>query len=382
MKYKAFEDFYKESSIKHLVLHEHNGILISPPFSTDKCKDYNKILCIDGHKKWFIDLDITPATSKFNSVVSLNDSIWFIPYGIWDNFNIVVQLKNFKPIYHTIDFSGKGQFYSIASNKDSAFSFPLGYEDTSYGIYIKNETLKCIKFERKEHIKLHMGSVYANGKFWSAPRGDTPGYVDMVSFDGVSVERYPININNPNITRKYTDLIVKNNKLYSLPFGESKGLNEVLEFDTITNTYSLTKLNIPDFCKKFNVGVLLDDIIIGLPYGDEHYNDSNWGLVYNINTKEHHVFDIGLSFGGKYRFRSGINFNGNAVFMPTGTPTCPIMIIDKNGTILFKQLINDYLVSRPIIYRDEVVTLAYRLEDKTHHLLSIDFNFNLRFEEI
>ena len=41
--YKAFQDFYKEQSIKHMLLVEHNNELLSPPFATEKCKDYSKV---------------------------------------------------------------------------------------------------------------------------------------------------------------------------------------------------------------------------------------------------------------------------------------------------------------------------------------------------
>jgi hypothetical protein len=189
MAYKAFQDFYHEEAIKHLVLHNHNGVLISPPFATEKCKDYSKVMCLDGNDVTFIDLDLPPATSKFNAIASIGDSVWFIPYGIWDDFNIVVQLKNGSPIYHKIDLPGKGQFYNIATDGKTAFSFPLGYEDTSYGIYIKDEKVQIIDFNKQGHTKLHMGTVYCNGSYWSAPRGDTPGYCDLVKFDGKDITR-------------------------------------------------------------------------------------------------------------------------------------------------------------------------------------------------
>jgi len=181
MAYKAFQDFYHEQSIKHLLLHEHKDILVSPPFATESCKDYSKVLCIDGDKQWTIDLDLPPVTSKFNGAITMGDSVWFIPYGIWDDFNIVVQLKNFEPIYHKIDMPGKGQFYSTATNGTTAFSFPLGYEDTSYGLYISNETVTVVPFDKQSHMKLHMGTVYCNGRYWSAPRSDNSGYINTLS---------------------------------------------------------------------------------------------------------------------------------------------------------------------------------------------------------
>ena len=381
MKYKAFQDFYIEENIKHLVLHEHNGILISPPFATEKCRDYNKVLCIDGDTIRYIDLELPSATSKFNAVTSIDNSVWFIPYGIWDDFNVVVQLKDFSPIYHKIDKPGKGQFYNIATDGATAFSFPLGYEHTSYGIFIKDEQVNTIDIDRQEHIKLHMGCVFANGKYWSAPRSDTPGYVNMVSFDGDNIQTYPIYVNNPDVTRKYTDIIVKGNTLYSLPFGETPGLTELLEFDTETNTYILHELKIPDFAKKYNVGVLVNDVIIALPYGDEHYLDSNWGLVYDTITGEHFLFDIGLKFGGKYRFRSGIEFNNMAVFFPTGTPTCPIMCIDSTGIIKKIELPN-LLVGRPILHKNKLCTIAYHIQTEKHFVLSMDSSLEINLIEI
>lgn len=372
MKYKAFEDFYKEESIKHLVLHNHNGILVSPPFATEKCKDYSKVFCKDGDRMSFINLDLPPATSKFNAIVSIDDSIWFIPYGIWDDFNVVVQLKDFKPIYHHIDKPGKGQFYSVATDGKSAFSFPLGYEETSYGLYIKDDALHTVDFDRQSHTKTHMGTVYANGKYWSAPRGDTPGYINMTSFDGTNIEAYPINVKNTDVTRKYSDIIVSGNILYILPFGETPGMCELIEFNTDTTTYKLHELDIPDFAKKYNTGVLVDDTIIALPYGDEHSDDSNWGLTYNIVTGKHSVFDIGLSFGGKYRFRSGIAYGNNAMFLPTGTPSCPILTINKSGEILSRDMYADHLLGRPVIHDNKVVTMGHNFNDQESYVVTLD----------
>lgn len=373
MKYKAFQDFYLEESIKHLVLHEHKGTLISPPFATEQCKDYSKVLCFKDGRQWTIDLDLPPATSKFNGIVTIDDSVWFIPYGIWDDFNVTVQLKNFQPIYHKIDMPGKGQFYSAATNGTTAFSFPLGYEDTSYGLYIEKESVKLIPFDRQDHIKLHMGTVYCNSRYWSAPRSDTPGYVNFMSFDGKELINFPISVKNPQVTRKYSDIIVKENMLYSLPFGETSGITEVIEFDTETNQYRLYDLDIPDFAKKFNVGVLVDDVIIALPYGDEYTEDSNLGLLYNTTTHEYKTFDTGLSWGGKYRFRSGISHNGCAVFLPSGTPSCPIFVIDKQGNIIKKEMRDRYILGRPVVYNDSVMTMSYDMQTKEQELIKIDW---------
>jgi hypothetical protein len=372
MKYKAFEDFYKEEPIKHLVLHNHNNVLVSPPFATEQCKNYSKVMCKDGDKTWFIDLDLPAATSKFNAISSVGDSVWFIPYGIWDDFNVVVQLKDFKPIYHYVDKPGKGQFYSSATDGTTAFSFPLGYEQTSYGIYIKDNAVHTVEFDKQEHTKTHMGTVHANGRYWSAPRGDTAGYINMTSFDGNKIETFPINVKNPSVTRKYSDIIVTGNTLYILPFGETSGVSELIEFDTITNTYKLHELDIPDFAKKYNAGVLVDDTIVALPYGDEHANNSQWGLTYNIVTGKHSTFDIGLSFGGKYRFRSGVAYGGNAMFLPTGTPSCPILTINKHGKILARDMFADHLLGRPIIYKNSVVTMAHNFNDQESYIVTLD----------
>ena len=92
--YKAFEDHYKEQPIRHLLLAEHNGALISPPFATELCKDYSKVAVINDRTVEYIDLDLGDATSKFNAVAKVGESSWLIPYAIWDDFNVVVQLEN------------------------------------------------------------------------------------------------------------------------------------------------------------------------------------------------------------------------------------------------------------------------------------------------
>jgi hypothetical protein len=118
--------------------------------------------------------------------------------------------------------------------------------------------------------------------------------------------------------------------------------------------------------------VLVDDTIISLPYGDEMSNDSNWGLLFDVNTKEHRVFDIGINFGGKYRFRSGINYQGKAMFLPTGTPSCPILLIDTNGNVVSKEYSNDFLIGRPIKHNNMVKTMAYSFKDKESYVMSLD----------
>ena len=378
MKYKAFEDFYKESAIKHLVLAEYQGSLVSPPFSTELCKDYNKLL-IWNKESTYIDLDIPIATSKFNGVEIVGDSLWMIPYGIWDEFNTAVELKNKTPIIHTLPNKGKGQYYSLASHNNIGFSFPLGYSDTDYCIKIEDNKIHQIEFPCPK--KAHMGTTYCNSGFWSPPRSDEPGYTTVVGYRNNEFVKINIDVSK-NTTRKYSDFIAKGNILYSLPFGENKGLLDILEFNTDTFEYHLHKLEILDFSKKYNTGILIKDSIIALPYGDEHENNSYFGLVFNTITKEYKTFDIGLGFGGKYRFRAGIEFDQNAVFFPTGTPSCPIIIVDEMGNIKKKIFLEKYLLGRPIRYQKKLATMAYEIDTGLHYILFLDKNFNLEFVSV
>jgi hypothetical protein len=373
MTYKAFQDFYHEANIKHLLLEKHNDVLISPPFSTEKCRDYSKIAVYDK-KVFYIDLDLPPATSKTNAVAQIKDSSWFIPYGIWDQFNVVVELKDLTPNYHTIKNPGKGQFYSVASNGQSACSFPLGYQDTAYLIHIDQKGLNTVTFDTENNSKLHMGTVYCNNKFWSMPRGDNAGYNSLASFDGNTIKKYSVPV-PANITRKFTDAIVLNNKLYSLPYGETAGLTAVVEFDTDTERFNLYPLNVLDFAKKYNSQVLLDNIIIGLPYGDEHSSDSNWGIQFNTETKQSTSFDINLKYGGKYRYRCGIAYKGRAVFLPSGTPSCPIISIGLDQTIIHKHYKNK-MFGRPMIFKDCMYCMTYDMNTHKNIIIRIDEQLN------
>jgi len=372
MQYKAFEDWYKEATIKHLILQEYNGGLISPPFATEKCKEYSRFLFIDSKN---ITLNLPDATSKTNACEIINNDIWCVPYGIYDEFNVVVQIKNRRPIYHTLNFKGKGQFYSLATNGSTGFSFPLGYADTNVGIYINNG-VKTVRLP-VQGKKLHMGTVYCNGRYWSMPRSDDPGYNLLLSFDGEKIESYPITGIDNSITRKYSDIIVVGNTLYALPFGETAGLNEIVEFDTTSNTLSIHPINGHDFAKKYNNGVYLDGKIIGLPYGEDYNDDSNWGVVFDTETKTSRQFDIGLKFGGKYRYRTGIAFNNHVYFFPSGTPTCPIIKLDINGNILKEVYMEDWLVGRPIIHNNLLKCIGYNILSKQHMLFSFDDDLNL-----
>jgi len=382
MTYKAFEDWYREGNIKHVLLAIHNGELISPPFATQRCIDYNKIMRYNGSEISYIDTSLPPAVSKTNCVLDINGSSWFVPYGIYEsNYNIVLELtKDFATVNHPIAALGKGQFYSGASNGVTGFSFPLGYENTQYGLYIEDNKPKLVPFEHSVE-KAHMGTVYCNGKYWSMPRGDQPGYNKLASYDGKDFELYEIPV-DLSVTRKFTDIIVKGNILYSLPYGEVAGLTEVVEFDTDTKAITLHKLNIPDFAKKFNSMVMVGDNIIGIPYGDESCNHSNYGIVFNTVTKESKSFDIGIGQGGKYRYRSAIEFNNNAVFFPAGSPQYPVIIVDGDGLIQNIVDFTYYLFGRPVIYQNKLHVLAYHIETEAHHMFVFDDKFSFKLIDL
>ena len=381
MTYKAFEDYYKEAEIKHLVLFEHNGYLISPPFCTDKCKDYSKVMVYKDGAVTYIDIDTPPATSKYNSMAVVDGRLFFAPYGIWDNFNTVLELKNWEPVYHTIDSSGKGQFYNMASDGTSAFAAPLGYDPVSFGVFIKNGQVKQIPIPESTALKRHMGCVLANGSYYSPPRGETLDYDTILKFNPTTEEVTLIKVGSlPLSKRKYSDFIPVGNKLFALPFGREQELHHMLVLDTTTDTTELIELSVPPFMKKYNVGVLLDDIIIAVPYGHKDDGDANYGLVFNTTTYEHSTFNIEQSFGGKYRFRCGIAYNDVALFFPTGTPNADIVAIDKTGNIVFRKSLPEYILGRPIAYNDLVYTLAYHVVTHAHYLLAIDKIYNMTFE--
>lgn len=379
MKYKAFEDWYREGNIKHLLLYEYNGYLISPPFATERCKEYNKILKYDGSIS-YIETKLPHGTSKTNCVLNINGSAWLIPYGIYsDNMDMVLKLKDDEPEYIHILANGKGQFYSGASDGVTGFSFPLGYEGTQYCLYIKNDITTLIPFNSVN--KAHMGTVYCNGKYYSMPRGDEPNYNNLVSFDGENFEYFYIPVDE-SITRKFTDIVTIDHTLYSLPYGEQSGLNEVVEFNTSTKEIKLHKLDMPDFAKKFNSMVRVGDKIIGLPYGDEHCTNSNYGIVFDTVTKKSKPIDIGITHGGKYRYRSGIEYRGYAIFFPTGSPQCPIMILNQRGSITGVYYFDNVMFGRPIIYKGDIHVLAYDTIKETHHLYIFSFIDKFEFKVI
>jgi len=374
MSYKAFQDWYKEGNIRHLLLQEYNGVLISPPFSTEKCKEYSKIAVYDNDV-YHIETDLPPAVSKTNAMALVNDDVWMLPYAIYDDYNFVLQLENFKPHIHEIPQTGKGQFYSVASNGNSACSFPLGYEGTQFLIYIDSAGLKTVDFPTNNK-KCHMGTVYCNGKYWSMPRGDDPGYNSLMSYDGNELSEHFVPVNN-SISRKFTDAVVIDNTLYSLPFGETKGLNYIIEFNTSSGEFFLHDIGVIDFAKKFNAQVLVENSIIALPYGDEKTNDSNQGVVFDTVNKKVKSFEIAQNFGGKYRYRSGIEYKGHAWFFPSGTVNCPMYKIDTDGNFNTCHY-PDVMFGRPVIYKDKIHCIVYNIKDHSCKIVTIEENFDLK----
>jgi hypothetical protein len=319
-------------------------------------------------------------------MISIGSSAFFAPYGIWDEFNTVLELDTRGPgkaTYHTLDSTAKGQFYNMASNGATAFSAPLGYEEVSFGLFIKDGKVKQIPFPVTGELKKHMGTVWANGYYWSAPRGESYDYNQILKFNPDTEELSFITVDLPKARRKYSDFIVAGNKLFALPLGRDIELRQMLVVDTTTDSIELVDLNVPTFVKKYNAGVLLDNIIVALPYGHKDNGDANHGLVFNTDTYEHSIFDIGLTFGGKYRFRSGVEYNGVAIFLPTGTPNADIIVVDKTGTILFRKSLPEYILGRPLVHNGLVYTIAYNVLTKKHSILTIDssyaFNFDILF---
>lgn len=379
MSYTSFEYHYQHSTIKHLVLFKHNDILYSPPFCTELCKDYSRVLKIDKDIT-FIDVDTPPATSKYNSMVSLNDSIFFAPYGIYDNFNTILELNNDVPHYYNIDSRGKGQFYNMATDNVTAFASPLGYEPISFGLFISEKNVKQIYIPESIELKRHMGTVYCNGYYYSPPRGESYDYNKILRFNPLTEQIDFITVNDlPKARRKYTDFIVHNNKLFALPLGRDIELKHMLVYDTLTETTELVELNVPDYVKKYNCGVVNQNNIIALPYGHKQDGDSNYGLCFDTTTYQHKIFDIGYDFGGKYRFRSGCNYNDKTVFLPAGSVNAPVIVLDVMGNILFNKVYDEYIIGRPIIHNDIVHSLAYHLSSKTHYLFTMDNEYKIEF---
>jgi len=382
MTYKSFEDFYRNAVIKHLILFEDNGDLISPPFCTDKCKDYSKVMRISNGEISYQDVTTQPATSKYNSMATIGDSVWFAPYGIWDEFNTVLEIKNGIPISHYIDSKSKGQYYNLASNGTSAFAAPLGYEEISCALLIKDGKVKQIPVPESSELKRHMGSVWCNGHYWSPPRGESFDYNKILKFNPDTEELSFIDVDLPRARRKYSDFIVADTKLFALPLGRDHYLNHILIVDTDTGGTELVELNVPKFIKKYNAGVLLGDKIIAMPYGHKDDGNANFGLVFDTKTYEHSTFDIGITFGGKYRFRSGIEFNNLAVFFPAGSPAAPIIAVNEAGDIKFKKAFSDFILGRPIIFKEKIHTLAIHIESNDLYLFILDNDFNVTYKII
>jgi hypothetical protein len=309
----------------------------------------------------------------------IDDSLWFVPYGIWDQFNVIVEIKNDVPITHYINSSSKGQFYNLASNGTSAFSAPLGYDTVSFALFIKNGKIKQIPMPDNGELKKHMGVVFHNGNYWSPPRGEGYDYNQILKFNPDTEELNFIEANLPKSRRKYSDFIISGDKLFALPLGRDVELNPKLIIDTKTDSVELIELNVTRFVKKYNAGVLLQDTIVAMPYGHKDDKENNYGLLFNTKTYEHSTFDIGQEFGGKYRFRSGVEFNNLAVFFPTGSPNVEIIAIDINGIIVWKKLFSEYVFGRPIVHNNKVITLAYHIETKEHYLFSLMFDFKFNF---
>ena len=229
-----------------------------------------------------------------------------------------------------------------------------------------------------------MGTTYCNGCYYSPPRGESLDYDTILKFDPNTEEVTMITVPNlPLSKRKYTDFIVAGNKLYALPFGREMELRHMLVLDTTDDSTELVELtNIPHFMKKYNIGVLLDDTIIAMPYGHKDDGDANFGLVFNTTTHEHSVFDTKYKFGGKYRFRSGIAHNGNAVFLPAGSANVPIMVVNKHGEILFNHLYTEYIIGRPLIHKGIIYSLAYHITTGTHYLFTMDNSYTVNFASL
>jgi hypothetical protein len=383
MSYQSFEDFYRDAEIKHLVLFEHDGKLVSPPFCTDKCKDYSRVMIVENSLTTFVEVDTQPATSKYNTMANINGTLYFAPYGIWDNFNTLLSLNNLEPRSYKIISNSKGQFYNMASNGNTGFASPLGYDPVSFAIYIKDWKIQQIEIPGTSELKRHMGTVFCNGSYFSPPRGESYDYNSILKFK-VETDQLTL-IPVPNLVRarrKYSDFIVAGNKLFALPFGRDLELKHVLVYDTVNETSDLVELDIPDFVKKYNGGVLVDDTIIALPYGHKDNGDANYGLIFNVDTYKHSTFDIGLSFGGKYRFRSGIAFNNTAVFLPAGSPNADIIVVDKLGNIKFRKQMQEYILGRPIVYNSKIVSMAYKIQTKEHFLFTLDADYTTTLSKI
>ena len=123
----------------------------------------------------------------------------------------------------------------------------------------------------------------------------------------------------------------------------------------------------------------VDETVIGLPYGDEDdLRIVAWGVVFDTVTKQSKRFDIKLNFGGKYRYRCGIAYKGNAIFLPTGSPDCPIISVDENGNFKASKIDSNLIFGRPIIHNDILMSICYNITDSSHTIVEIDEDLNLK----
>lgn len=303
---------------------------------------------------------ILDPISKINVCKVVKHDIWLVTQ------DSVVQVRNYKPKYYNID-TDNSQYYSLATDGEIAFSF---------GSKFAMRLDKNIDFIEMpvQGSKLHIGTVYCNGSYWSMPSSDKSNYNLIVEFDGEKINSYPVTGIDNSIARKYSDIIVMGNILYALPFGETAGLNEVIEFNTETKEIKVYKTQCKDFAKKYSGGVLIGDKIIAVPHGDDS-DDCNWGLIFDTKTKQSINFSV--NFKG-YQFRSGIRFNTHAVFFPLETPDCPILKVNTSGTVVKEVYLKDYLLGRPIIHNQSLKVIGYHTETETYHLL--EFNEELDYK--
>ena len=329
---------------------QYKNDLVSLLFTTDNSNF--KVL----NKNRNIALD---TINKINVCKVVKHDIWLVTP------ESVVQVRNYKPKYYNID-TDSSQYYSLASNGETAFGF-----GSKFAICLNNN-VEFIEMPT-QGTKLHIGTVYCNGSYWSMPSGKEAGYNSIVEFDGEQINNYPINQINNTISSKYSDITVVGNILYALPFGETAGLNEVVEFNTETKEIKVYKTQCKDFAKKYSCSVLIGDKIIAVPYGED--NNCNWGLIFDTKTKQ--SINFGVNFRG-YQFRSGIRFNTHAVFFPLETPDCPILKINVNGAVVKEVYLKDYLLGRPIMHNHSLKVIGYHTSTETYHLL--EFNEELDYK--
>ena len=90
-------------------------------------------------------------------------------------------------------------------------------------------------------------------------------------------------------------------------------------------------------------------------------------------------FDIKLNFGGKYRFRSGIEYMGNAYFFPSGTPSCPILKIDQTGEIVRGVYVNNIMFGRPIVYQNQIHVIGHHMKtnEEAIYIVKEDLSYEM-----